>query len=83
MPRKPSPVPAYLRHTQSGRARVAWTDPASQTRRSLLLPGLYGSDESQAAYRRFLTSHAATPPTPAVPTSTLGPASEVKVARVS
>lgn len=52
MSRPRNSVPSYLRHA-SGRARVAWTDPAG-TRCFRMLPGLYDSPESKAAYRAFL-----------------------------
>ncbi len=68
MPRPKNPLPTYLRHP-SGRARVAWTDPAG-TRRFKLLPGSYDSAESRAAYRAFLAEFEAAPHAAARPDPT-------------
>lgn len=60
MPRPRKPIPAYLPHTQSGRARAVWTDPTG-TRQFRLLPGAFDSPESRAAYRTLLLELEATP----------------------
>lgn len=51
MPRPRNLVPAYLKHKQSGRGRLVWTDSAG-LRRQELLPGPFGSAESLAAKAR-------------------------------
>lgn len=60
MPRARKSVPSYLRHKQTGRARVLWTDPTGQ-RRERILPGAYNSKESRQAYANLLLEIAATP----------------------
>jgi integrase len=60
MPARRKSVPSYLRHKQSGRARVVLTDP-SGVRRQVLLPGAFDSHESRAAYRKILHELEASP----------------------
>lgn len=60
------PTPSYLPHKQSGRARAVWTD-LSGIRHDMLLPGAYGSPESQGAYARIV-AELAVQPTPPPPT---------------
>jgi integrase len=60
MPRPRKSIPAYLPHTQSGRARAVWTDPTG-TRQFRLLPGAFDSPESRAAYRTLLLELEAAP----------------------
>ena len=45
-------TPAYLPHRQSGRARAVWTDRTGK-RQQKLLPGVFDSDESRAAFARL------------------------------
>lgn len=42
MPRPRRLTPSYLKHTQTGRGRLVWTDHAG-TRHERLLPGAFGS----------------------------------------
>lgn len=42
MSRSRNSIPSYLLHSQSGRARAVWTDPAG-THRFRLMPGMYDS----------------------------------------
>jgi hypothetical protein len=60
MSRPRNPVPSYLRHAQSGRARAVWTDP-SGNRHYRMLPGPYDSPESRAAFARLQMELAASP----------------------
>lgn len=57
---KRNPVPSYLFHKRSGRARAVWTDPAGQ-RHDRLLPGLYDSEESKKAFALLQLEVAASP----------------------
>jgi integrase len=66
MPRPRNSVPSYLLHPQSGRARAVWTDPTG-TRRFRLLPGLFESPESRAAFGALLLEITAAPHHPAAP----------------
>jgi len=52
MPRRPNPVPKYSLHKATGQAFVKVPD-AAGGRRFVYL-GKYGSEESQAEYRRIL-----------------------------
>jgi integrase len=67
MPRLRNPLPSYLPHKQSGRARAVWTD-ATGGRHFRLLPGKYDSAESRAAFGRLVmeidAAPAAAPPSP-------------------
>ena len=53
MSRSRHPLPSYLPHRQSGRARAVWTDPTG-TRQFRMLPGAYDSTESRAAFATLL-----------------------------
>ncbi|MBY0459914.1 MAG: tyrosine-type recombinase/integrase, partial [Gemmataceae bacterium] len=64
MPPARKPVPSYLPHTQSGRARAVWTD-VTGVRRQKLLPGPFDSPESRAAFATLLAELAASPATAA------------------
>jgi hypothetical protein len=67
MPRSRNPLPSYLPHKQSGRARAVWTD-TTGGRHFRLLPGPFDSAESRAAFARLVleldATPAATPPSP-------------------
>jgi integrase len=60
MPRKPSPIPSYLFHNQTGRARAVWTEPTGR-RRFQILPGAFNSPESRAAFAALLLEKQAAP----------------------
>ena len=60
MARHRNPVPSYVLHKQSGRARAVWTDPAG-TRQQKLLPGLFESVESRTAFAVLQLELAAAP----------------------
>lgn len=51
MARSRNPVPSYLLHKQSGRARIVWTD-GMGIRRFEMLPGAFNSAESKTAFAR-------------------------------
>jgi integrase len=50
--RAPNPIPSYLRHRQSGKARIIVRDHAGAAR-EILLPGAYNSKESREEYHRL------------------------------
>lgn len=52
MPPVRKPVPSYVAHKKSGRARVVWYDCVG-VRRQKLLPGTFNSPESRTAFARF------------------------------
>jgi integrase len=60
MPRPRKTIPSYLPHKQSGRARAVWTD-RTGVRQYRLLPGLYDSPESRAAFAQLLLELDAAP----------------------
>src|SRR5262245_39178230 len=60
MPRKPSPIPSYLFHNQTGRARAVWTEQTGH-RRFQILPGAFNSPESRAAFAALLLEQQAAP----------------------
>ena len=53
MPRQRNPIPSYLLHNQTGRARAVWTDSTGQ-RRHQMLEGAYNSPESRSAFAALL-----------------------------
>ena len=53
MARKANPIPSYLKHQSSGKARIRVTR-ADGSRQEILLPGPYGSQESKDEYQRIL-----------------------------
>ncbi len=57
-----SPVPSYVPHKQSGRARAVWTD-TNGVRQDKLLPGLHNSPESLQAFARLQMELATSPTT--------------------
>ncbi|MBN9524286.1 tyrosine-type recombinase/integrase [bacterium] len=67
MPRFRNPLPSYLPHKQSGRARAVWTD-TTGGRHFRLLPGPFDSAESRAAFARLVleldVAPTAAPPSP-------------------
>src|SRR5687767_2529088 len=60
MPRPRKPIPSYLLHAQSGRARAVWTDPVG-IRHYRMLPGTFNSAESRTAFARLQLEIAASP----------------------
>jgi integrase len=50
--RAPNPIPSYLRHRQSGKARIIVRDHVGAAR-EILLPGAYNSKESLEEYHRL------------------------------
>jgi hypothetical protein len=60
MPRKRNPIPSYLYHNQTGRARAVWSDQTGG-RRFQILPGAYDSPESRAAFTSLLLAQQAAP----------------------
>lgn len=56
-------IPSYLPHSQTGRARAVWTDPAG-IRRFRSLPGAFDSPESRAAFAALLLELQAAPHQP-------------------
>lgn len=54
MARPRKPFPSYLRHSQTGRGIVIVRN-HDGSRRTISLPGPFGSDESKAAYQQLLT----------------------------
>ncbi len=65
MPRSRHPFPSYVRHGQSGRGRLVWTDPLGLLHQKLL-PGPFGSAESLSAKARLELELASSPAAPAV-----------------
>src|SRR5689334_3592792 len=63
MARSRNPIPSYLPHTQTGRARAVWTDP-SGIRQFRLLPGAFDSPESRSAFAALLLELQAAPHQP-------------------
>ncbi len=71
MARHKKPAPSYVLHKQSGRGRLAWTDPLG-VRQQKLLPGPFGSPESLTSKARLeFAAHPAGGATIAV-TTTVG-----------
>jgi integrase len=66
MPRKRNPIPSYLLHTQTGRARAVWSDQTGR-RRFQMLPGAYDSPESRNAFTALLLEQQAAPHRVATP----------------
>lgn len=60
MARQRNPIPSYLPHTQTGRARAVWTDQTGR-RRFQMLPGSYDSPESRTAFAALLLEQQSTP----------------------
>ena len=60
MSRSRNPLPSYLPHKQSGRARAVWTD-LSGSRHERLLPGKFDSPESRTAFARLCLELEASP----------------------
>jgi integrase len=60
MPRKRNPIPSYLYHNQTGRARAVWSDQTGR-RRFQILPGDYDSPESRAAFTALLLAQQVAP----------------------
>jgi integrase len=60
MARTRNPIPSYLPHKQSGRARAVWTDQTG-TRRFRLLPGAFDSPESRSAFAALVLELDAAP----------------------
>jgi integrase len=60
MPRTRNPIPSYLPHKQSGRARAVWSDQTG-TRRFRLLPGPFDSPESRSAFAALVLELDAAP----------------------
>ena len=60
MPRPRNPIPSYLPHKQSGRARAAWTDFIGNQQQRLL-PGKFNSPESLEAFARLQLELATSP----------------------
>jgi integrase len=60
MPRKRSPIPSYLFHNQTGRARAVWIEQTGR-RRYQILPGAFNSPESRAAFAALLLEKQAAP----------------------
>jgi integrase len=60
MARKRNPIPSYLFHKATGRARAVWTDLAGHPHQQLL-PGLYDSAESRQAFNQLLGEIEASP----------------------
>jgi hypothetical protein len=52
MPRPRKPVPSYLLHKQTGRARAVWTTPLGQRQFRMLL-GVFDSAESRTAFAQL------------------------------
>lgn len=75
MARSRNLTPSYLRHKQSGRGRLVWTD-AIGIRHERLLPGEFGSPESLTAKARLELEIAASA------TANSAPTSDVSVAEV-
>ena len=62
MPRSRDPIPSYVKHKQSGRARAVWTD-SNGLRHFRMLPGPFGSKESRSGSRPRLELELASSPT--------------------
>jgi integrase len=60
MARQRNPIPSYLPHTQTGRARAVWTDQTGR-RRFQMLPGSYDSPESRTAFAALLLEQQSAP----------------------
>lgn len=60
MPRQRNPIPSYLPHTQTGRARAVWTDQTGR-RRFQMLPGAFDSSESRSAFTALLLEQQSSP----------------------
>src|SRR5690349_1775822 len=60
MARQRNPIPSYLPHSQTGRARAVWTA-QDGVRRFRMLPGAYDSPESRGAFAALLLELQAAP----------------------
>jgi integrase len=60
MSRQRNPIPSYLEHKQSGRARAVWTD-AHGERHFRMLPGAFNSAESRTAFAQLQLELEASP----------------------
>ena len=66
MARQRNPIPSYLPHSQTGRARAVWSD-QNGVRRFKMLPGAYDSPESRGAFAALLLELQAAPHQPQIP----------------